>query len=233
MTQGGEPEASRRSRPADLSDAPPAREATLGFFARSEATWLVERWVVMSAATAVIVAAYEAVGVLGAGRQADLLTSLDGEIPFIPRTVWIYFPGYVALFVLGACVIRERATFYRTMASLLLATALCLLGYALLPSPPPFSYLEADGSWTARFLAWVRRIDVPHHTFPSTHVALSFAWALGAFRYERRVGLSLLVLAAGVSVSTVTTKQHYWIDVPGGLAVALGSHWIFFRQRPL
>lgn len=70
--------------------------------------------------------------------------------------------------------------------------------------------------------------DKPGNTFPSLHVATT---VLGALRLRHRRGGALWLLwAALISVSTLTVKQHFLVDVLGGLAVAFAVHAVVFRK---
>jgi membrane-associated phospholipid phosphatase len=212
-----------------VNAAVPKAGRALGLVARSSWGWLAERCVAMGIAGAIITATYQGVGRYTSDRHFDLSTSVDAMIPFVPETVWIYFPMFVALITVGT--FADRGIFYRTLASALLSALLCTAGFLLLPSTFAIPRLAEDGTLTTSFLRWVQSIDVPNNTFPSQHVALSFAWALGALAYRRWLGLSLLVVAVAVSITTITTKQHYWIDSPAGIAVAILAHWACFRGR--
>jgi len=76
------------------------------------------------------------------------------------------------------------------------------------------------------------------NTCPSSHVA--FAWlmflAAGSTQWARKepwlIGTSLL-WAIGISLSTLTLKQHFIIDVVAGIAVAMVSFYLakFLPQR--
>ena len=58
--------------------------------------------------------------------------------------------------------------------------------------------------------------DVPTNCFPSLHVALA---TIAAFFWPRQRRMAT-IWAAGIALSTLTTKQHYAIDVVGGLIVS-------------
>jgi membrane-associated phospholipid phosphatase len=54
-------------------------------------------------------------------------------------------------------------------------------------------------------------------TFPSSHISEALAWALMAFRYNRKVGVVLLPAVLGVAVSTVYLGYHHALDPIAGL----------------
>jgi membrane-associated phospholipid phosphatase len=81
------------------------------------------------------------------------------------------------------------------------------------------------GRWLMR---QVLRVDNEANCFPSSHVYYAVLGALlvrhgGAGRPAR---WATYVLAAAVCATTVTTGQHYFLDVAGGAAVAVLSYLI-------
>jgi membrane-associated phospholipid phosphatase len=93
----------------------------------------------------------------------------------------------------------------------------------------PLSMARPDftgGTLGERLMLWVFLVDKPANCFPSLHVIFA---VLGAFLIDhagvgRVARLSWWLFAVAVSVSTVTSGQHYFIDVPGGVAVALAGY---------
>lgn len=53
-------------------------------------------------------------------------------------------------------------------------------------------------------------------TFPSCHVSAAVAWALAAWRYQRKLGFLLLVASLGIGVAAVYLGHHHAMDVIGG-----------------
>jgi len=60
-----------------------------------------------------------------------------------------------------------------------------------------------------------------HGTFPSGHASTFLALAIGASYFYPRVGGWLIALATIMSVARVLAGFHVWIDIVGGLALAL------------
>ena len=57
--------------------------------------------------------------------------------------------------------------------------------------------------------------------FPSSHVAAAVVATLAALRTQRRVGIVLGVLTAGLTVGTVYGGFHYAVDALAGVAVGV------------
>lgn len=83
-----------------------------------------------------------------------------------------------------------------------------------------------DASDAARTLA-VRGVNVfvlsrvshGHNTFPSGHVAVSIAAALGALTVSPAAGEVMLALAGAIAVGAAAGRYHYAIDVLLGIAI--------------
>lgn len=147
---------------------------------------------------------------LGAPRlavRAPLLltpSAIDRAIPFIPATIVLYASQFAILF-LALWRAEDVATPLRAIA---LATMVAAVAFVFLPTtivrPPAHS--------SAFDLLWL--FDVPTNCFPSLHVALAMIAA--AFWPDRRWRPAAIAWAALIALSTLTTKQHYAIDVVAG-----------------
>jgi membrane-associated phospholipid phosphatase len=157
-------------------------------------------------------------------HQHELLTDLDGILPFMPDFVWIY---HSLVPVIGATLfllVNNRRNFFTTFWSCLGATFIIHLIYVIMPSFYPRPDLIPH-NLSEQLLALTYEIDNGSNTFPSGHVCYSWLLFLGV-RYskdaKKTFGLRNLYLlwAIGVTLSTLTLKVHYVVDVFGGLALA-------------
>ena len=115
-----------------------------------------------------------------------------------------------------------RVFYDRTARSVLLVMfvgAIChVFIRAEYPRPlvlPPFRGLSEA------FMHWVQTVDAPGNVFPSLHVAHTFAVAFVLRRDRPRLGTVTLVMAVLLALSTLTTKQHFVLDLVAGFAMAL------------
>ncbi|HUQ28220.1 MAG TPA: phosphatase PAP2 family protein, partial [Usitatibacter sp.] len=74
--------------------------------------------------------------------------------------------------------------------------------------------------------------DVRYNCLPSLHVAQCFLAAFACGQVHRGVGTVAIAWATLVALSTLFTKQHYVLDVVGGVALAFAAHAIFLRTYP-
>ncbi len=150
------------------------------------------------------------------------LAAADLAIPFLPWTVWLYGSLTITSLVCWLQV-PDQLTGRRLFFGLALAAAICWWFFAFLPTTYPRDLypLPHLGTASLRELADLRGADSPSNCFPSQHVALAWAMALTWRDFlERPWARPLPVLyAAVVTVCTLTTKQHYLVDVIGGFAV--------------
>jgi len=58
-------------------------------------------------------------------------------------------------------------------------------------------------------------------SFPSGHAIFFFALAAGAYAYNKKVGVILLVIAAIISLARIITGVHYPSDILGGFLLGL------------
>jgi membrane-associated phospholipid phosphatase len=188
-------------------DGPPSR---LG----CAAIWLVQ--------TGVLAAIYLRVNAATSGLSvATPLLPLESRIPLIAAA----FPVYASLYLdLGLLIVLLRTwrAFVRMQTACLLACLIACLVYVLFPMSYPRPQLAEHGVAQVWLVAYWEG-DGPACTFPSLHVTLAWllAFSLGARSQRWRVAWWLNALA--ISVSTLLVKQHYVVDVAGGIVLAVAS----------
>lgn len=199
---------------------------------------LLERGVGFAATMLSILGCYGAskLGVLGP-YQLLPLTPLDEAIPYLPWTIWIYGTATWAC-VLAWAIVPTLLHARRLWATLALASVICCAVFIVWPTTYPRAAYPTpdDGSATALQLAELRADDTPANCLPSLHVALAFGLMLSglSFPFRRRgarvgVGALSVTWCAAVCITTLTTKQHYLVDLPAGAAVGALSFWIARR----
>jgi len=189
------------------------------------------KWMTGLGAAAAQSAVYFAVGHARFARSTELLrTRLDDAIPFLPATAWLYLPFYAAIFAIALAAFQSRAYFNRALLGFGIILIVGLFCHrfitAVYPRPilhPPYP----DVSYA--FMAWVQQVDPPGNVFPSLHVAHTSALALILHRENRRLGRVVIVMAALLALSTLTTKQHFVADVVSGLLLAAGTRLLVLR----
>lgn len=155
---------------------------------------------------------YEATVTLQHGGTAFRLPP-DDWIPLYPWTVLVYWSSYVTV-PLSPWLARSRKELRKLWLGGWAATAVVFPFFWIVPSSAPRPEL-ADSGWAAHLLLWERGTYAPVAAFPSFHVL----WAVlvaPLFR-PRWLGPAYVLL---VSLSCLTTRQHYLADVLAALAIA-------------
>jgi membrane-associated phospholipid phosphatase len=78
-------------------------------------------------------------------------------------------------------------------------------------------------------LRWIYSIDEPFNAFPSLHTSSAVLCTLLWRKAGSRFWLVILLWAGFIVASTVLTKQHYFVDILGGMAVAIVSYFVATR----
>ena len=161
------------------------------------------------------------------------LTPLDRWIGFHPQWVYVYQSAYL-LIPISPLLSQTKHQLLLFARSYLLMTGIAILFFSLLPIEAP---RPADAPLDGMFgllLLYDRLINV----FPSLHVAMVVqSLAFGAWLSREstspapRIALAAGILwAALICYSTLATKQHYFVDVPAGIALGLFCHWAIARK---
>jgi len=115
----------------------------------------------------------------------------------------------------------------------LIATYLC---YAITPFVPAYPPRDLAGSQPSKvgkariFNRWILKHGSIHAiSFPSAHVASSFAVSLALLRFMPVAGLAFLFISVWISLGAVVGRYHYALDVLLGAVTALGAFFACYR----
>jgi membrane-associated phospholipid phosphatase len=170
-------------------------------------------------------------------RQVDyaslLLTQWDLAIPY----TLIFFPFYVSeYFVLQILLITiaifvdfsvafSRKLFCSVLVMFIISTTIFILfpttmGPLQSTHPPHFDL------FSAYFANYDANIETAYNEFPSLHIASSwfsirlFAYFFPESKMKKKVLIGLVIWFIGMTLSTLTLKYHYLIDVIAGMILA-------------
>ncbi len=157
-------------------------------------------------------------------------TWIDNAIPFVPGTVLIYLSYFFSFFAVFYQE-KNQGQLKAYCLALLLLNLICNLIFILYPTTydrrPSLAVEEMPWALEATF-ASLYFLDSPANCLPSLHVANSFLAALVWFRRNSRRFLLYLIWTFLISVSTLTTKQHYLYDIVMGYLAAWCSYCVVF-----
>lgn len=154
---------------------------------------------------------------------------LDKMVPFIPETVWIYTSEYV-FFVVVYFMCKDMVNLNRYFYAFLALQMSSVLIFTAWPTTYPrdaFPLPEDLDALTYLVFSSLRSADSPANCAPSLHVSSCYLSAFMFLNEQRRKFPFFLLWATAVAVTTMTTKQHYIIDVITGLIMSVIFYWIF------
>lgn len=185
----------------------------------------VYAWVPLTAEVLLNSVVYWGAMRLTEGRQHYnmALPLLDERVPLLCWTTIIYFGCYLFWIANYILIARQgEKPMYRLLSADFLAKIICLICFLLFPTTIVRPEIAGNGFWenTMRFLYWA---DEPSNLFPSIHCLTSWFCYIG-IRGNRRVAkgyrMFSCLMALAVCISTLTTKQHVFVDVPAGILLA-------------
>ncbi|HZP07776.1 phosphatase PAP2 family protein [Methyloceanibacter sp.] len=191
-----------------------------------------------------------AVPLLGNDKVDGLLLGWDralvGETPALAWQYWLHpgladlaMAGYLFFFfylVVGPAVycVTDLRLFRKCIVGLFTMYGLAFTGYTLLPAGGPWRWMDFATPLEGAFLldwtlptvnAGSNAIDV----FPSVHVAATLYLLLFDWQHGRRRFWLYLLPCLVLWWSTMYLRFHYFVDLLGGIAVALAG-WTMAMQ---
>jgi membrane-associated phospholipid phosphatase len=150
-------------------------------------------------------------------------TAADRAVPFLEWTMWVYVSYFLFPFV-PFVVCRDDARVRRVLYALALNSVLA--GAVFLAWPTQLAVQQPSGGGLTGFL-WqaLLMVDRPVNCVPSLHVANACVCALALQREGSTWHYGAPVWLALIMLSTLTTKQHFVIDVLAGVLLAAFSFW--------
>ncbi len=158
-------------------------------------------------------------------RYVFLDMEIDRKVPFTPQFVIVYylsFAQWANYYLQASFGPRERRDRY--FSADMLGKAICFAVFLLWPVAMRWPDLPEDGGFWIWLLSFTYGVDAPNRALPSLHCFYSwiaFRYSLEAEPRERRwiTGLQL-AFSLTLFAATMLVKQHYFVDVVSGIAVA-------------
>ncbi|QGT78389.1 phosphatase PAP2 family protein [Guyparkeria halophila] len=155
-------------------------------------------------------------------------TWVDRQVVFEPAFFYLYASLWVYVSLVPA-LMPDRATLVRYGLAI---GALCLAGLAVFLAFP--TSIERDPTlWAGEpAFAWLAAVDSSGNAFPSLHVATALFSAFWMDRLIRAIGMPdwwrvvSALWALGIVYSTLAIAQHVFLDVVGGVILALAFVWL-------
>lgn len=163
---------------------------------------------------------------------------IDLWVDFDTAWTWAYMTLYPTVIFLP-WLVESREALRRFAFGFLSLSAVAIAIFAVFPVACPRPAGDSDALWLYQVLV---SIDDVRNAFPSLHCALALYTALFTGRaLAPTLGASARAACTAASwiwvalilYSTLATKQHYFVDVLGGLVLGALGHWWAWRRPPL
>ncbi len=198
----------------------------MNFFCKHERAYLLAFVLLL------YIGGYLVVNYLSVGREASTLElPLDRAIPFLPWFIIPYLLVYVVAF-LPYFFIKDHIKFRSVALTYTITTLIAYTIFLLFPvimNRP--SGISTHGIGAVVGLIYV--IDFPYNSFPSLHVMYAFLPAFMLLKDHKIAGSITLLVAILIAFSTVFVKQHYVLDVMGGIVLAGMGYLLFHKLTTL
>lgn len=159
---------------------------------------------------------------------------IDEWVPFIPQTIFIYlseYPLFAAVYLLS----KDEVNANKYLYSFLFLQMISVIIFIIYPTTYPrdrFPLPSDLDAVTHFFFSTLRSADTPNSCLPSLHVSSCYLSSFVFLDEQREKFPLFFAWATAIGISTLTTKQHYLIDVIAGLGMAMLVYWICHRLIP-
>ena len=163
------------------------------------------------------------------------LTFIDRAIPFLPWTAFIYLLIFPLIIVLPWFLNNDQM-YRRAFMACAVLSIINLAAFIVFPtkygSRPDAFKLFGDSFWGNGY-SLLHQLDSTTNCLPSFHVSTCVIMLLIFWRERPKIFTALLPTCVIIIFTTLSTKQHYFVDVLGGLIFGLTAYLIAFKKFPL
>jgi membrane-associated phospholipid phosphatase len=147
-------------------------------------------------------------------------TKFDSRIPLIPITVWLYIAFFPYIFS-TTIILWNSPLFNQYMVSSIIAGLFGIIIWYLFPNGVIRPKIPIIKSLSQKILTKIYHHDHDTNGFPSSHVYNTLITTYFLTLQYQNLKYPLWLLATAITISTVTTKQHYIVDILGGILVTI------------
>jgi hypothetical protein len=158
-----------------------------------------------------------------------LFDRIDSFMPFWTWTVWIYVTEYL-FFLVAYFGLRNKENVTRYFYSYFAILVISFTVFFVFPVTfPRYAFPVVGDSFSDHALIFLRTyMDEPANCLPSLHVSSCFISSFCFWPESRWKAIALSFWSAVVAASTMTAKQHYFIDVWTAFLLTISVFWFFF-----
>lgn len=185
--------------------------------------------------TFAMISLYLLSGIFYIGQPRFLpLSDFEMNIPFIIDSIWIYVMMYPFL-AWSIFSYKCEENFNQVLYSFVLVSIITIVIFQLFPVgyPREFYPLPHANSPSVNLFYKIRWIDSPMNCFPSLHVSLCFLFSFGHWSESKKLFWFSIMVTILISISTLTTKQHYIVDVVAGFLLSISIFVLIKRTTKI
>jgi membrane-associated phospholipid phosphatase len=159
------------------------------------------------------------------------MTRIDEAVPLVPWTLWIYLSEYF-FFAIVYAITRDYTNLNKYWYSFLALQTVSVAIFWIWPTTFPRELypipVDIDQITYYAFQS-LRATDTAANCCPSLHVSSVFLSCFIFLDEQKRKFPFFIIWGSLIALSTLTTKQHYLVDVVVGTAMAIVFYWVFHR----
>jgi hypothetical protein len=198
------------------------------------ALWFrVVRWTAAFGLAVLMLVGYTLMSTWNIDRFTDghatiaLWTRADRVLPTIPEAIWLYVIYYV-LVMMPMFAVRRVRQLVEVLSAYLLVTVVAWVVFALWPVRMEYPPVACAGV-SCQVLMRLWAMDMGVNVMPSLHAGHSVLAAAVFITYRNRAWPLVTAGATAVCIAAVLTRQHYVLDIPAGIALAILG-WAVVRR---
>lgn len=152
----------------------------------------------------------------------------EKSVPFLNWSIWVYLSDYLYI-GLVFMLLKEKNNMNKLFYSQVLLLFFSMFIFFFFPTTFPRPVVEYQGI-SGALIKMLHSLDNPGNACPSIHVAMTFLAGFGFIKERRKLFPFFMLWAVLISISTITIKQHYFIDVLVGFLLSLFFYFVVYKN---
>lgn len=145
---------------------------------------------------------------------------IDKHIPYVPLFVLPYVAFFPFIF-LTIYLLYETTFALDLLGALVVANLFALLFWFFVPTR--VERIDPGKGMLNTITAVIHKYDKGSNAFPSSHVFTTVICSFYLLLAFPAYSLTIYTIGILIAVSTIFVKQHYLVDIPGGMLWAYGA----------
>jgi membrane-associated phospholipid phosphatase len=186
----------------------------------------LKNWLI---AQAVVIIIYHGVMLITPFKAVELpITWFDRVIGYHKLFTYVYLSFFLLVFI--SIALTDEDISFRCSRAIMLNACISALVFFFFPTTMTLAYFNDSHDGNYFMMKIIRSFDKNYNCFPSIHIANSLVATIYFNKRRKRFGQIASVLwFLLIAWSVISTRQHYFIDIIGGIAVAVTSVMVINR----